>query len=480
MTAKCAMAFTYLQRGIQRVPPLPSPLRLSFPASMLALAVAWLLSSCATYSALPLGNGQGAASVAELTAPTAAMALPMLTPHRFDPSDGLDVTEVAMLAVANSPQLRLKRDELGIAQAQAFAAGLLPDPQLSLGKDFPQHSGPGLTTAFNLGISADVSTLLLRSSLTAEARDRAQQVNLDLLWAEWQTVTQARQLFQQVTSLRAQQQRLQQEATALAPLDRHVQTALQDGNLTYDTASAGLNASADVRKRLGDTTVQLHQAQSDLHMLLGLAPEAPIELVGSADPVQPTATEIQQALVALPARRPDLLALEAGYAAQNASLRGAILAQFPALTLGFTSARDTSAIYTKGFSIGISLPLFNRNRGNIAIERATRVQLKDAYEERVLSARSDVQQLQADLATLDHQRTQLNTHVGQLDASLRAAEHAWRERLLDWPTYLAIRSNVLSADLDLLSFHQQQATAAIALQALLGNTDIPAARKAQP
>ena len=112
-------------------------------------------------------------------------------------------------------------------------------------------------------------------------------------------------------------------------MDRYVQMALQAGNLTYDTASAGLNAGADVRKRLGDTAVQLHQAESDLHVLLGLAASAPIELVGSADPVQPTVAQIQQALTDLPCLRPDLLALQAGYAAQNAALRGAILRSSP-------------------------------------------------------------------------------------------------------------------------------------------------------
>ena len=81
---------------------------------------------------------------------------------------------------------------------------------------------------------------------------------------------------------------------------------------------------------------------------------------------------------------------------------------------------------------------------------------------------------------MDRQRVQLTAHVRQLDAALRSAEQAWRGQLLDWPTYLAIRSNVLSADLDLLDFHQRQATAIIALQALLGNTDLPVARKPQP
>ncbi|HEV2679962.1 MAG TPA: TolC family protein, partial [Rhodanobacter sp.] len=127
---------------------------------------------------------------------------------------------------------------------------------------------------------------------------------------------------------------------------------------------------------------------------------------------------------------------------------------------------------THGFSIGITLPLFDRNRGNIAIEKATRQQLKDDYAARMLDTRSDMQRLVADLATLTQQRAALAAHAQQLDAARRAAEAAWQQRLLDWPTYLAIRSNALSADLDLLDLQQQQATQAIALEALLGNTDL--------
>jgi len=433
---------------------------------------------CATYRPLPLEHAPGATSVGALASPIADASPAGQASHRFDPSDGLDATEVAMLAVANNPGLKVARDDLGVARAQAFAAGLLPDPQLSLGVDFPEHSGPGLSKAFNLGIGEDVGALLLRSSRRAEARAHVEQVNLDLLWAEWQTVTQARQLFGQVTSLRAQLQRLQDEQAALAPVDRYVQAALQAGNLTYDSASAGLDAGADVRKRLGDTAVQLHQAEGDLHALLGLAPEVPLTLVASADPPAPAASQVQQALLDLPRRRPDLLALEAGYRAEDARLRGAILAQFPALTIGFDTARDTSAIYSKGFSVGINLPLFDRNRGNIAIERATRVQLRDAYAERLLDARSDAHRLQADLQTWQRQDAQLAAHVRRLDAARRAAERAWRAQLLDWPTYLAIRGNVLGADMDLLDLRRQQAQAAVALQALLGNVDIPVPAKA--
>jgi outer membrane protein, heavy metal efflux system len=436
------------------------------------LVIAGLVSGCASYAPLPLGSGSGLSSVAQLSAPTADMPASMLATHRFDPSDGLDVTEVAMLAVANSPPLKLKRDELGISRAQAFAAGLLPDPSVSFSNDFPKESGNGLTSAFSLGLSEDITALLTRSSRKAAARSQADQVNLELLWAEWQAVAQARLLFDQVLTLRAQQLRLETEQAALVSVEHDIGAALSSGNLTYDSASAGLNAGADVRKRLTDSAVALHQAESDLHVLLGLAPTAPLDLVGAPYRIEPTPAQVQQALVDLPRRRPDLLALQAGYQSQEARLRGAVLAQFPALNIGLNTARDTTPVYTNGYSIGITLPLFDRNRGNIAIEQATRQQLKDDYEARVLSTRSDMQRLLADLASMQQRRSALTIHARQLDQARQAAEHAWQAGLLDWPTYLSVRGNALSADLDLLDLQQQQATQAIALEALLGNTDL--------
>ncbi|MDE1893565.1 MAG: TolC family protein [Xanthomonadaceae bacterium] len=439
-----------------------------------AIGIALALCGCASYRPLPLGDGHGAASVAGLSAPTSSMPPSALPAHRFDPADGLDVTEVAMLALANSPELRLRRDELGIARAQAFAAGLLPDPQLGLAADFPRQSGAGLSTAYNLGLSEDISALLTRSTRRTAAREQAHQVNLDLLWAEWQTVAQARLLFDQVLNLRAQQARLATEQAALAGIGGHIQAALAAGNLTYDSASAGLNAEADVRKRLADTAIARHQAESDLHLLLGLAPDAPLDLVGAPYQVSPTPAQLHAALHGLPQRRPDLLALQAGYAAQQARLRGAILAQFPALTIGFNTARDTSAVYTNGLSIGITLPLFDRNRGNIAIERATRQQLHDDYAARLLATRIDMQRIDRDLATLDRQLATLAPHARQLDQARAAAERAWPAGTLDWPTYLAIRSNALATDMDLLAARQERARLSIALEVLLGNTDLAA------
>ena len=400
------------------------------------------------------------------------MPLPALRTHQLDLAHGMDVTDVAILAVANNPDLKVMRDQLGVARAQAFQAGLLPDPQISINQEYLTHPIPGYRTSSAYGVSEDITGLLLRSTRKAAASAQADQVNLDLLWAEWQTIAQARQLFNQVLSLREQQQVLAAEQAALAPVNGYVRKALAGGNLTFDAASAGLNAYADATKRLSDCTVQLHQAERDLRLLLGLAPDALLSVVGPPFQAAPTPDQVEIALASLPQRRPDLLALQAGYKSQEASLRGAIRAQFPALTFGVDRQNDNSGVPSHGINIGITLPLFDRNRGNIAIEKATRQQLKDDYDNRVLTTRSDIRQLLIDQDTLARQRDQSQAQSKRLDEARKSAEMAWRKGLLDWPTYLSIRANALSADMEAIAARDEQSQQAIALEALLGSTDL--------
>jgi outer membrane protein TolC len=54
--------------------------------------------------------------------------------------------EVAMIAVANNPDLKATRGQVGVAEAQAFAAGLLPNPQFSFAYG-GLISGVGATTS---------------------------------------------------------------------------------------------------------------------------------------------------------------------------------------------------------------------------------------------------------------------------------------------------------------------------------------------
>ncbi len=431
---------------------------------------ALLLAGCATYHALPLDNGRGAKRVADIKVPAASMPVPALRAYTFDPSNGLDVTEIAMLAVANDPQLKIQRDAAGVAHAQAYAAGLLPDPQFSYEHDHPAaNSPPGTTTSYAAGLTFDLGNLVTRSARVKTARASARDVDLNLLWSEWQAIAQARTLFDRVYFLRKLVTRLERERTALAPLQGAITQALHAGDLTYEMAGTGLNAASDVNNQLGDAKRQLHLAEHDLHDLLGLEASVRLHITGDPFSVVPDPGRVDRALVDMARRRPDLLALQAGYRAQNEKLRAAILAQFPAITVGFVKTRDNSNISSTGFSIGLSLPLFDGNRGNIAIERATRLQLHDEYSARLLTDRNDVRRLLADLNSDRTQGAELATHAASLAAARKAARTNYAAGRIDWPTYLAIRANSLTADTALLTLEDTTHETAIALDALTGN-----------
>ncbi len=441
-----------------------------------AAAVLSASSGCAVFQARPLPAQVGAAAAGDVHVDVASMPVQDLTHHVFDPRDGLDETETAMLAVANNPDLKVLRDALGIAHAQAFAAGLLPDPQLTASRDFVTGSAAGATSPFGLGISWDVGQLLTRSAQTRAAQWNTRQVDLNLLWAEWQTIAQARVLFARVVNARATVARLQTEATILAPLQKHIDHAVAAGNLSADLAVTGLSAVSDAHQKLTAEQAALNDAEHALLLLLGLQTQAPLQLVGEATRVAPDAAQLHAALADLPRRRPDLLALQAGYESQNQKLREAILKQFPAISVGFNRARDNSAVYTSGVSIGLTLPLFNRNRGNIAIEKATRSNLYDTYAARLLATGNEVDRLAVQLSLQQAAQPRIEAHANRLDADLRRGEAAFNDYQLDLPTYLAMRSNALAADLQRLQARQTLAETGIALQTLLGGNWSAAAR----
>ncbi len=426
-------------------------------------------AGCATYQAKPLSPRPDLPrQVPHLSINPAQMPLPELARHKFDPGDGLDMTEVAMLAVANNPALKVARDEAGIARAQAFAAGLLPDPQIGLAADSPTNGGPGNTSAFNLGLSYDVSALLTRSAAKGAAVAARRQTDLTLLWQEWQVVSRARLLF--VRNL--EQQRLMDllgdERAMFARRYNSVAQALEAGNATLEASTAELSAMQDVDRRINDTERRMSANRHELNALLGLAPDAKPRLVGDADLPPLDGAKVRAALADLARRRPDLLALQAGYESQELRFRQAVLAQFPAINIGLTRARDTSGLYTRGFGITLSLPIFNRNRGNIAIEKATRRRLYDEFQMRLNGAAGGIDRILSDQALLEKQLHGVKDAAGRMARVLPASAAAYRAGDLDELSYTKLRGAWLAKRMEAVALEQSLLEQRVALQTLMG------------
>jgi outer membrane protein TolC len=439
------------------------------PTRRALILFAIIVASCATYREQPLGSVSTLPErIPDLSIDPRQMPMPELAAHRFDPADGLDITEVAMLAVVNNPDLKIARAATGVAHAQAFAAGLLPDPKLSATGDVPDKGQAATTTAYNFGLAFDVIGLLTRAPRYSAARQDARKTDLNLLWMEWQVVSQARLLFVRLTQEQQLMEVLQQNRVLYAERYRLTQTALERGLLTLDLVTPHLVALQDVNRQINDMERLASQSRHDLNFLLGLAPEVAVPLVGPAALPELDDAAIVKLLPDLPRRRPDLIALQAGYAAEEQRYRAAILAQFPALTFGFERARDATNVKQAGLNVSLTLPLFNRNRGAIAIERATREQLHVDYQQRLNAANSGIDRILAEQRINRRQLAQVDSGLAELSRAAAKSDAAFRAHDINALAFASLQTSLLAKRIERISLEQAILEQRVALQTLIG------------
>jgi len=429
------------------------------------------VAGCASYQPKPLALRPAMLdAVPHITVDTREMPLPELRAHPFDPSHGLDMTDVAILAVLNDPDLKLARDDAHIAHAQAFAAGLLPDPQFTSEVDQPGPKVPGSDTrAFNFGLSFDVGSLIFGPVKRRSAEAAAQQTDLNLLWQEWQVVAQARVSFAQSISNERLLTVLQQNRDILQSRYDHTQSALAKGLITADVAIADLSALAGMESQIHSTETDLNNSRAQLAALLNIDPSVKLELTGRAQLPTLDDAKVRAILLDLPARRPDLLALKAGYASQDETYRAAILQQFPDITIGLNRQRDTSRVYSTGTMVNFSIPLFDRNRGNIAVALATRQKLYDDFQSRLDTASRNIEVVLLNQPLLQRQLREANAALSNLDAATTNADAAFQAGNLDELGYANLRSGVLAKNIEIIKLRESILEQDIALQTLIGS-----------
>ena len=442
---------------------------------LVAVATFAILSGCASYQPQPLHDQSPlAADLDGLQVEAADLSANGFTGrYTINPADGLDLTEVGILAVINNADLRVQRARLEVAGAQAFSAGLLPDPQISAGLDKPTGNTTGLVNGWLLGSSYDIIPLITRQARIDAARQGREKVRLDLLWQEWQVIQQSRSL---AVRLQLEEQRLTLLRTMLALYRERYQRsarALTEGHITLDVNGTDLTALVDTLSQINQLEQTHNQTRHSLNLLLGLAPQAVVTLAPLPQNEPLNADNIKAQLTMLPQLRPDLLALKAGYESQEARVRAAILAQFPSLGIGVNRARDTGDVDTVGLSVTLSLPLFSGNRGNIAIERATREQLRDEYQARLARARVDVDRLLQRQAILQRQLDNLQMYLPRLKILVERARRAYRQGDIGALTFLNMESTWVNKRLERISLEQAGWENRIALEALLALPGYP-------
>lgn len=426
-----------------------------------------LLSGCASMGEAPLAPPEQllpAAPEAQMTAP----AHPRIPAAQVDTQVKLSEMDLARMTLALNPDLQAQRARLGVAKAQLTALGIVPDPQVSMSRDRP--SGIGLVDALGAGLNLDIASLLTLPQRRRGASSAAEQVSYEVAWSEWLTVNQVRTLARRQAALERQVALSNEAAAAAHGVLQLADASLAQGDVRIDDVSLYRAGYLDAKDRAMSLERALAAARIELLTLVGLAPDSVLRLAQPSWAPHDVANLRPQELAARAFQaRLDLDALREGYAAQEASVQVANLTALPLPQLSLSRARDTGGIWSHGIGLGFSLPLWNRNRGEIVVALATREQLAAEYRARLHQTRADIAALWTELQGLDAARRELQAQLPSLQRTRDTLALASREGSVPVVTYEAIRATLLDKELALLGIEQAIAEGEVALEAATGD-----------
>ena len=430
------------------------------------------LCGCRTYHPLPLESDVNTASpdFAQIKIEAQKISHPILKSIEFDVSNGLSPDEAAITAVIVNPKLKAARDKRQIAQAQLLQAGLLPNPELSYDMEFPiAGDTAGTATAYGVGLNWDVSSLVTRSAKADAAQNNVKSVNLDIAWQEWQVAEAAKLHFY----------RLMLAERQLA----YANYALNAQEQYRELIAKGFVLGVKTSKQLSDADSAVQQAQLEvvnvkraqqkellaLNQTIGFSPDQKIELQKDVNiPGTKNLPSQDELLDGIESRRLDLLALKHGYESQEEKVRAAIKAQFPRISLGPLGGRDIENVNTAGFDAVIVLPVFDRNQGNIAIERATRKQLYDEYFQRISDAKFEIAQALSQIESDTKQIDAIKLYLPVLEQLAQNYKKAAENGIKDFTDYYQTLFDLYSRRAELLKLQSSLVGQVIALEIASG------------
>jgi outer membrane protein, heavy metal efflux system len=338
--------------------------------------MALLLGACASYHAQPLHPRQSVRTFAarRLDSPAARDAVTRLLPRPPVewPPPQWNRAELLAVALADNPQLAVARAEVGSSLAHEITAGQIPNPTIELQSEYALNDTPWLYgIAFELPLrSPTLRRLEISQAQIATSRERWQLMGTT--WGVRSRLTAALSQWQSAERRSILLDRLIAEQSELLRQQRARVKAGEDAPATLVVVQ---DALLQAQQQRGEARADAQLAQSDAAAALGLPPQALDGLRldwprwGTPPPV--AAGELRAARTRALLSRGDLSAAINDYAAAENTLRQAIARQYPQITLMPGYYWD-HGINKFPFDVGLTLPLFNRNRGEIAEARAGR------------------------------------------------------------------------------------------------------------
>lgn len=337
----------------------------------------------------------------------------------FDLSDGLSLAEGEVVSLVFNPDLRLARLRAGITAATAEHAGLWDDPELGL--DFLSLTGnasnpllvtPGLLFTIPISGRLEAEKARANAAVAAELTRVAEQ--------EWQTRIEVRRAWLRWSAAKLKAEQTERLLASIDSLVGSIARLAEAGEIVRTEAALFTIERASQRQALLRFRGEAAEAEQKLRALLGLSPDAPLELA----PTVVVGVDSDELTRDAAAQRSLTLArLREEYEVAEQTLRREVREQYPDLTIGPLAEFDRGDTLL-GFSLSLPVPILNANKQGIAEARAERELARAAFETAYERLVGSLAASRARLDTLREQREVIETDIAPLvDQQLADAQN---------------------------------------------------------
>lgn len=393
--------------------------------ALAVLTVLALVTGCRTYTPMPLDPTAEWETLLGLgdtlsTGPPADHDAPPGEPEWFplsatiDLADGLDLAEANAVALFHNPRLVEARHQVRVSGAQLLQAGRLENPDLFLGPRFDTDGG---AVIFPASLSWELPIRGDRGARRDVARSDEDLARLELQDRELEVLVAVRRTFIDLWATSRELETFEALGRTTGRVMEWTEQLHAAGEIDLTTSWLASWERGQLEQRERLARAERRRLVHRLHRLLGLLPEAALEVSVANGPRLPDLPETD---LAERRRHPRLRAAEERYARTEARLRLAIAEQYPSLRFG-PEFEDDDGDTSIGFGLGIELPLFDRNRGEIAAAEAERTAARDHYRATLLALAHEEAEARADAALASELAETLRSgDARRTDEALRA------------------------------------------------------------
>lgn len=252
-----------------------------------------------------------------------------------------------------------------------------------------------------------------------------------------------------------------------------VRTQLAEGEVSVLEANLASIEAARAEARLLQATSARAAAGRELGRMLGRDPSVTLRTNGPSELLASRATsrgslpeQVQMALSA----RPDLRALEHDVERARQEERLARRQTFPNLRIaGLATREDPLSDPELGVSLGLSLPLFNRNQGQAERRRAEISAVEQLRRATELKIQVDVENALRLFKSAERETALLEAELlGPIRENQRLLDTAYREGKIDLANLLLLRNQLLDAELSYWDAWERRERARTELESATG------------